>query len=827
MGSQRYRVRWGLVHAAVLLGFAAARPFDLDVAVPPGSPVDWGRSFPALSPGGGAVFAESQLEAEPDERVTSSRHSRPKPDVRVYTSLGLLRILTWDLTAHLDWLARELARPPPPRTSAEGPPPPAPGEALYWVSLAPLLRLMLHPAVQSRHEVLAHMIEIGDPVLAVLPGASSEKSLKSACAALAERIETKHVSPRLHAGQTPRENMLARFAFEELLAEQPYDPEGTFGWRLFMLGEELRPFLLEYTNAGNALLRRNAASALGRYGSLAAAGDLLRVSTETRDPVVLTRALAALGHGSLAQSPQPLIERLQRSEDPIEQVALIGALGNLGTEEAVPALIGIGARALERDSDLLMSVLSALARIRPRADLAAADAFAIRVEKEVHKDRRGFQPRGAGSPNKPDRPEAPETRGEVLSQLALLARVRMNPGDETLRQRVFDLLNEMPLGPQPGGAELGLFARNSMNAIHPPARILLLETLADLGQQGIDFLRSVALSRTVDAELRGIALSQLPLKVRTGAVLEVLEDQLATDEIKAHAFAVLLLQPNAAAERIARGLLKECAELPPGSGAPELRYLHWSALRALSDRRLLHASDLTGLLAHASRPAASFGDLPRRVHQLCLQTVELVAGGLSKTQRRARFDQILDLVIASGINPALKESDRRPARAHMEGQVASVSAHKTDASYLAAVAAAMASDLLGFEVQSDAEPVAGPGWVARPSFRPQVPLEQEILLALGRTREPEAVAALTEFLGNKHNVHRATACLALGISGAPKAARVLVPFLLDEDPFTRFCAFESLRHLTGREAFTDWMYAPAAERTKAAEEMFLWVSRRR
>ena len=432
MGNQRNRVRWGLAHAAVLLGLAAARPFDLDVAVPPGSPVDWGRSFPALSPGGGAVFAESRPEAEPEERTTS-QHSRPKPDVRVYTSLGLLRILTWDLAAHLDWLARDLSRPPPPRTSMEGPPAPAPGDALYWVSLVPLLRLMLHPAVQSRHEVLAHLIEIGDPVLSVLPGASSERSLRSACAALAERIEVKHVSPRVRTGKTPRENMLARFVLEELLAEQPYDPEGTFGWRLFLLGEEVRPFLLEYAGAGNALLRRNAASALGRYDSLAASKDLLRVSIETRDPVVLTRALAALGHGSLAQSPRPLIERLQRSEDAIEQVALIAALGNLGVEEALPALIEIGTRALEHDSDLLMSVLTALARIRPRTDAAAAEALAMEVEKEVQKNRRGFQPAGVGSPTKPDRPDAPETRGEVLSQLALLVRARMNPGDESLR----------------------------------------------------------------------------------------------------------------------------------------------------------------------------------------------------------------------------------------------------------------------------------------------------------------------------------------------------------------------------------------------------------
>ena len=222
---------------------------------------------------------------------------------------------------------------------------------------------------------------------------------------------------------------------------------------------------------------------------------------------------------------------------------------------------------------------------------------------------------------------------------------------------------------------------------------------------------------------------------------------------------------------------------------------------------------------------SSFGDLPERVHELCVQTVELVATGISKSQRKVKLNEILDLVIPSGINPDLRESQRVGLRAHLESLLSSVRAHKTDETYKATVAESMASYLLGFSPTPNPVPESRPSWHPVPTFGPRVPLEQEILLALGRTRHPDAVAALTEFLGNTRNVHRAIACLALGISGDPGAARTLVPFLLDEDPFTRFCAFESLRHLTGREDFVDWMYGPVAERTRAAEEMFVWVSR--
>ena len=47
----------------------------------------------------------------------------------------------------------------------------------------------------------------------------------------------------------------------------------------------------------------------------------------------------------------------------------------------------------------------------------------------------------------------------------------------------------------------------------------------------------------------------------------------------------------------------------------------------------------------------------------------------------------------------------------------------------------------------------------------------------------------------------------------------LLPLLHDADPFVRFCASESLRHLTGREMAVDWMYGPASERAAAAAEM--------
>jgi hypothetical protein len=89
---------------------------------------------------------------------------------------------------------------------------------------------------------------------------------------------------------------------------------------------------------------------------------------------VLVRALAAIGRSDAPLDPAPLITRLARTKDDVLRVALIGALGRLGAPEAVRPLLDLGERALEReDSELLMSVLAALARISP-SGLAWKDA---------------------------------------------------------------------------------------------------------------------------------------------------------------------------------------------------------------------------------------------------------------------------------------------------------------------------------------------------------------------------------------------------------------------------------------------------------------------
>ena len=73
-----------------------------------------------------------------------------------------------------------------------------------------------HPLAVSRAETLAHLTEIGDPVLAILETAKNERILETTCDDLARLISpptSNTVAPRPWAPEDPRARMLARFAF--------------------------------------------------------------------------------------------------------------------------------------------------------------------------------------------------------------------------------------------------------------------------------------------------------------------------------------------------------------------------------------------------------------------------------------------------------------------------------------------------------------------------------------------------------------------------------------------------------------------------------------
>ncbi len=794
-----------LASAAALALGAASPPRDLDVAVPPGSPLEWSAAFPAYTPPRRPLFARSGPK-EPGreaEQRSSSKLARSEADVRFANAFGQVRILTWDLGAHLEWTMRPVAP-----TSGHGslrPPPPQYGEPLYWISLAPLLRLLLHPDALSRAETLAHLVELGEAVLPVLGAAAGERDLAPACAELRALIRPDSGAlPVPPAGATPRERMLARFVLEECLRDHPLDPSDDFGRRLFLFAEEAEPLLCAYAQHPSLELARNAVSALGRYETRSAVQFLAGLAARVEDPVTLVRALAALGRFRGPLEAGALVARLERTSEPVQRAALIGALGRLGARDAAPALLALGEKARRaEDSDLLMQVLAAFARTawaQPQPEIAA---FCTRVAGEA-------RALGERSPvtMKPDLPDPPTLRADILAQLALLARTQAVPPDERARAEVVALARPAPLDPRL--SELGQGGTDPLGSIPAAVRFLYLDGLARAGPAGLEQLASLARRAELESALRGRALALLTYDQRGTLAATLLNDETTPVELRVQALEVLIADVHPRATELCKAQLARPVLSQARPPAGEL-YLALRAVRFLSETEKLGARDLLPLYPLVQRPPAARAAQVVELRARLVELVEAARAGEKEKALAARAAELFDWVLEQRLNALL---DLGARDAHVDAllrMLEDLPGPRDEPVVGDALVRPLERLLLGGEVE-----VEDPG---RALFQPLVPLAEEVLLALGRTRDPLAVELVLSVLASGARELRAHACLALGMCAQPALAERLLPALLDEDPFVRFCASEGLRQLTGREATLDWMTAEPAARQAAAEEL--------
>ncbi len=819
----RRRVRAALVATAALsLGFAPSAPRDLDVGVPPGSPLTWGRSFPGVSPPREPLFP---LSDRPNTRGGRSISApvRSRLEVKSADSFTLVRILTWDLGAHLGWLGATPREPLSGRDSLR-PPTAAFGEPLYWVSLAPLLRLLLHPAQVSRTGTIAHLVEIGDASLGAIDDAESESALRRACAEVRERVAPRDARGAGWVGATPRERMLGRFVREELLRVEPYDPSAAFGARILLFADEVFPILRAWAlDPSSCDLQRNAVAALARYRTRDALDVLVQTAAQTDDPVVLLRCLAAIGGTEVRIETGALVERLKRTNDAVETVALLGALGATQDPDSLDAILPVARSAFtSKNTDKLQEALIAIARLAPYAgsDERRKDVerFLATTERALRQAPRAFQPPGPKPSTQPDRPDEGDALGRGLWQLATIAWTRLAPSDA---ERAAPLLDVFGVASR---AAATASRAPFLTHVAPFAQPLYLETLGMVGgDRAVRILRDVARD-TAHPSLSAHALRWLPLAQRTELALE----QLAVggdSGMRVVALETLLELAHKDAGALCRAALEECALDPRGAADDAAaRFYYRSALKYLSRTKRLTPADCVPLLALVRAADGAFGTLPLELEDEVARFVTAAGAGENSAVLRRIADELLDFVIRNRMNVTIDAENRASARKYLLGQVDSAAAHRRDPGYLTAVRRAVLAYLLGYDV--------APADSNRAQFAPPVSLEEEILLSLGRTRAPQAVELILQVLENKQNVHDAYACLALGMAGHASSASALAPFLLDADPFTRFAAYEALRHLVdvdraldGRAAI-DWMYAPAAERYALAEEVWQWLVQR-
>jgi len=174
-------------------------------------------------------------------------------------------------------------------------------------------------------------------------------------------------------------------------------------------------------------------------------------------------------------------------------------------------------------------------------------------------------------------------------------------------------------------------------------------------------------------------------------------------------------------------------------------------------------------------------------------------------------------VIAARIDKRFAAATRAPTVEYVQGLLAGVSKQRKDAAYKALVVRSIVDYVLPDRV--------GLLLAASSEFEVAVPFEESVVRALGRTREPEAVRALAELLEQRDLGCLGEVCLAAGLTGSPGLLQPLARQLLADDGFVRFCAYEALRQLSGRDFWADWLYGDIAERGDAAQAWFRFCAK--
>ncbi|MCO5166042.1 MAG: HEAT repeat domain-containing protein [Planctomycetes bacterium] len=797
----------------LLLALAAAplARADLDVGVPPGTPLEW--DLPQRRPTSSLRVPEPE-GPPPDgpgtrERGRLETRARPAVTPERVTPMGYARITTFDILGHIDWRGpepqdrdlRPATAPGRARTGGgrEGPetaaayPPPVPAD-LYWLTFAFLLRELMHPMLVSRPETLERLVELGPPALAVLVDLEQQPLqgkgvLEAWVRAVSPRIAPlPRARPRALASDDPREAMLLRLAADELAAGWPH-ALAPFAPRLLALPpEEAVPLLARYaTEGGHPLLRQNAAALLGGYRGPGVVAALERAARDP-DGVTRLRACLALGRTGSEEARKAVLERA-RDLGPTA-VFLLGAL-------RAPDGVDLGVRLLRGGAvDDALVALPALGR------MGVASREATRALDQALGALERTKPEAFFTPPvyQPDVPDPVDARRTVLLQLCRLAQARL--GDEQARADVLRLLAATPEPPERGFRRAPVAAPTTFGAFLVPTLAVVVETLERMGEDGRARLRVVARDALCEPALRLAALSALA-RLRDEHLEAVLDALVLDPEALVQAAALEALAARAPARALERA--RTVIGGGPRSGAV-----------AVVAARLLGAAGERPATAWPCPGEVRGGASVRAGEELGaavllrprhgLRAVVLgEAGDLTRPLYRVQVGGVEGFVLRNAVTLLPRRGTT------------------TTDQLAAALDTWVRARRTAPAPQAPAR--SGGGVVEAPA-----PVIETLLLELGRVGTPQAEGVLRAHLADAAAPERWAAAIALGRFGTPAALRALAEALGDADGWVRYCAYRGLLHTAGREGldvFADWLYGAAADRAEATLALRAWAEGRR
>lgn len=814
-----------------LLFVTSPRPvFDLDTDVPVGPPADWARGAPVQTPIFPSVRTQARFRSPTASGPAVDTAVEPRTptvatDIRSLKSLSLNEIVTVDVVSHIPWTD-------PGGKYATG----SPGgggraksiqewERVYWVGLVPLLRVLLHPEQVPRIEATAHLIELGDAALPAARAGLSEGALRDICSEVGGTVGTPPSGNiKYLEGSSPYEKMMFRFVANELAAANPYDPQGNFGRKLEMIGDEVVPYILAYTSHEHATIRRNAVSALALLRARGIAEHLLQLALSSSDAVVRMRAFGLLTSADLSSAQiLQICAALDKEKNLTFAARYIQTLGELRDPAAVPSILQI-AKKNASNEDLLPSCLVALARIGSPGANGEVSNFAQQIYKKTKSTPGAFAVKGRSMEHVADAADPENGRTLLIGQLALIVLAKTTSLDAARQKELLDLSSFEIMNANKRNAGPRRFmwgARSSeLGGVAPYLQFDYLETIAR-SPASENLLLEIARRDTNSTITRSYAMRLLPDAARLALAREWMESKaIVPPELRIAALDALDAVNATDVQSLALEFLRITGiDTILTMRLPAQRMAALRTLQLLSTRDAFPVDRVLNYVELLRPRKSLLADITKTTRESCKALVALAASGEKEYKWRDAAVRVIEDLYAQ-FEPYYIASDanwKQSALRFCLDSLKSVSGRKNDEKFKTSATDTLLSYFIGplnMAIMEDGM-----------SMKSTLPIEESIILMLGKVKDPRIPPVLQKAASTDGFAYVPAVCLALGQLRAKTAARGILPFLLHADPFTRLCAYRALKQITGQDYFADWIGGSVLEWGKASQQYEQWIVR--
>jgi len=649
--------RWLVGMAAIAL-IALPASADLDLGVPMGTPLDWEQELhqPIPTGIGGAKDAKSPTPTQGDQG-TIVQGPKVKPPAMGFTSVNLynfLRVKTHDIMTHFTVKipmrsgkpvgvpeepptfrtgdkaagAEPVSKKDRPQTLEPGIQsnytPPVPGE-LAWIGIANCLRTILHPELVCIPEVLAYLVEIGDPSLVGADSVTTNIAapLKSLIKAIPDTAPT---PPTL---STPFDNMLAKVATLELVNGYPHALDPTYARRTLMMGEPAYPAVLKCADSPHLFLQQNAVVVLSNFSHPDVGKELARIFGASPDNTVKARCLSGLARRKDKTQIPFLLGLTKGKEDWIRSLAIY-ALGHIATGDKKVAA-ELLAMARQDNGDVRWGALPALARIAdtsPQTAKALGEIYRTcwdQAKGIPHPVPQGAKPIDFRAPN----PEPAGYKKRIIADFAQIAAAVC--GDVAARQELIAKLN--------GGG---------IQAFTEASYMLLAESLPLMGDQGMEAAKKLTGHADVVVAMTAMKSIAKGSPVDTSWVKQFVMGS-GNPLVRAAGLTVLFKHTQGDIRDASHHIVKAV-----GGGGAEEAYLVGMAIQMLdrladnkADELIKVVEKAKGANHIARRVATDEYDITKAKIDVSPPLLEIATLALSRTADPAAIPVLLDLLTSS------------------------------------------------------------------------------------------------------------------------------------------------------------------------------------